>query len=264
MESDRAQLNRIIAARTAELEQANARLSGIDRARRRFFADVGHELRTPLTVILAEAELGLQNPAVQNDARESMSVIHARARRLNRRIDDLLRVARSETGEIQLNPGPFDLAEAAAQAASDIGPLARRRDVRLEIELTPCPAIGDADWIRQVISGLIENAVKHAGAGSTVVVRTAQRDGQAMALVTDNGPGLPDDAIPVVLERFAQGSREASGSGFGVGLSLARWVVERQSGSLMLASPALDAPAGGAQAGPGLTVTVTLPAGDGQ
>ena len=259
VQTDQAQLNEIISARTSELEQANARLSQIDNDRRRFFADVGHELRTPLTVILAESELGLQGPVDPANAKESLSIIHARARRLNRRINDLLRVARSETGEIQLNPGHFDLAQAAADAVADMRPMAKRRGVRLEANLDPASAIGDADWCRQVISGLIENALKHSAEGSAVEVQTAAADGSVVASVTDDGPGLPPEEVEMVFNRFAQGSRETMGSGFGVGLSLARWVIEQQSGAIVLQSPAAHPPRGGTAGGPGVTVELSLP-----
>ena len=99
LERDRARLEATVAERTAALSAANARLEAIDAERRRLFADVGHELRTPLTVILAETELAAAaGPVGEAELREALEVIGARARRLNRRIDDLLRVARSESG----------------------------------------------------------------------------------------------------------------------------------------------------------------------
>ncbi|MEM7057594.1 MAG: HAMP domain-containing sensor histidine kinase [Pseudomonadota bacterium] len=261
VDRNRSELNQIIAARTSELEDANERLSRIDQDRRRFFADVGHELRTPLTVILAESELGLQGPLDPEDASESLKVIHARAKRLNRRIDDLLRVARSETGEIQLDPLPFDLAVCAENAVADVATLAKRRGISLETDLPPSPATGDSDWCRQVISGLIENALKHAASGSVVEVATVAKADQATLTVTDDGPGLTEKEIETVFNRFAQGSREAMGSGFGVGLALARWVIEGQSGTIDLFSPALSIPRGAKSAGRGVTVKISLPGG---
>ncbi len=261
VDHDRAELNQIIAARTSELEDANARLSRIDQDRRRFFADVGHELRTPLTVILAESELGLQGPLDPNDASESLKVIHARAKRLNRRIDDLLRVARSETGELQFDPQPFDLARCAEDAVADVASLAKRRGIRLETALSSTPATGDSDWCRQVVSGLIENALKHAAGGSIVEVATRAKAEEAILTVTDDGPGLTAEETETVFNRFAQGAREAMGTGFGVGLALARWVIEGQSGTIDLFSPALAIPAGATTSGQGVTVQISLPRG---
>ena len=260
VDTDRARLNEIIAERTARLEDANAQLSRIDTERRRFFADIGHELRTPLTVILAESELGLGCDVDAGTAAESLSVIHARAKRLNRRIDDLLRVARSETGQIELETGPFDLAQATAAAIADMEPLARRRDVRLIPDLTRAPALGDPDWCRQVISGLIENALKKSPSGSMIEIACAPEDGKAKVEVLDEGPGIPGEEQDGIFGRFSRGTREATGSGFGVGLALARWVVEQQSGKIALQSPANRPPKEARAAGPGVMVTIHLPA----
>ena len=260
VDADRLQLNQIIAERTSELEEVNAQLSRIDTDRRRFFADVGHELRTPLTVILAESELGLSGQVAAEDAQESLSVIHARAARLNRRIDDLLRVARSETGQIELTAAPFDLADAATAALADMTPLAKRRQITLVPTLTPTPALGDQDWCRQVVSGLIENALKKSPPGGVIEVLTEPGDANAIARVLDEGEGMPEGEVDRIFTRFARGTREAAGSGFGVGLALARWVVERQSGTISLASPAPRPPKGGEAGGRGVQVTISLPA----
>ena len=260
VDADRAQLNQIIAERTARLEEANEQLSQIDTERRRFFADIGHELRTPLTVILAESELGLGEDVEADAAAESLSVIHARAKRLNRRIDDLLRVARSETGKIELQTGPFDLAEAAAAAVADMEPLARRRDVQLVLRLDESPADGDMDWCRQVISGLIENALKKSDAGQVIEVASRKDGTGALVEVLDEGPGIPEQELQGIFGRFTRGTREATGSGFGVGLALARWVVEQQSGTISLQSPAPRQPEGGSGQGRGVLVSIHLPA----
>ncbi|MEO0624634.1 MAG: HAMP domain-containing sensor histidine kinase [Pseudomonadota bacterium] len=257
---DRAALNETIAERTARLEEANARLARIDGERRRFFADIGHELRTPLTVILAESELGLSDEVNAEDATEALSVIRARAKRLNRRIDDLLRVARSETGQIELDAAPFDLASAAEEALSDMAPLAKRRGVTLVPTLAPTPATGDADWTRQVISGLIENAIKKSQAGGVIEVSAGTVAKRAQLCVTDEGEGLPPADAERVFDRFARGTREASGSGFGVGLALARWVLQRQAGGIELESPAPRPPRGGGSGRPGAQVRLHLPA----
>jgi len=140
-------------------------------------------------------------------------------------------------------------------------PLAKRRSIRLRSDLHPAPAAGDADWCRQVISGLIENALKHSPTGAQVIVRTSPGPAHAIVTVTDDGPGLPDSEIGTVFQRFARGSREVMGSGFGVGLALARWVIERQNGSIDLQSPACWAAEDGPARGPGVTVKISLPGG---
>lgn len=245
LESDRRDLQALIAARTADLRAANDRLFQIDADRRRFFADVGHELRTPLTVILAETELARSDdPAIM----AAMQVIGTRAARLNRRIDDLLRIARSESGTLDLDHAPVDLAAIAALAVDDLAPLLSRAAIVPDLQLAPTSVSGDADWLRQVVAGLIENAVKYAGHGAALVICTTPQGQDALLRVTDDGPGLSDEARRVATERFARG--ETGGNGFGVGLALASWVTQDHGGTLDLAPNAN---------GRGLAVSLRLP-----
>jgi signal transduction histidine kinase len=242
---DRARLEATVAARTGELSRANARLTRADSERRRFFADVGHELRTPLTVILGEAELGMRQ--ADEPLRASLATIHARALRLFRRIEDLLRIARSESGQLELAREPVELGGAVRAALADTAPLLARAGVAARVELPEMTVTGDADWLRQVFAGLLENAAKYAGRGATVTVAGRAEEGMAAVEVADTGPGLPPERLGAVFDRFGRGGAPAPG--FGVGLALARWVVEAQGGSLAAESP---------EAG-GLRLVVRLP-----
>ena len=252
VERDRAHLTETVAERTAELSAANARLERADAERRRFFADVGHELRTPLTVILAETDLAARAQALsETEFREALGVIGARARRLNRRIEDLLRVARSESGQIELDDGAFDLARAARDAVADMAPLSKRARVTLSPVLPAgAQAMGDGDWSRQVVAGLIENAIRHSYEGGAIEVALLEQSDKLILSVTDEGEGVPPEAQEHLFRRHMRGS--ARGLGFGVGLALARWIMERQGGSITLESPA---PRAGAK-GPGTRVTL--------
>jgi signal transduction histidine kinase len=233
---DRARLNATVAERTRELSQANARLSRADAERRRFFADVGHELRTPLTVILGEAELGARHP--DPGLRASFATIHGRALGLVRRIEDLLRIARSETGQLELDRSPADLAAIAAAAIADTAPLMARAGVAVRAEgLPPLRVTGDAEWLRQVLAGILHNAAKYAGRGATVAITGHAEGGTARLAVRDDGPGLPPERLPAAFERFDRGAGGAGAPGFGVGLALARWVVEAHGGSLRAEAP---------------------------
>lgn len=256
VDDDRRELNAIIAARTAELEAVNAKLETTDTQRRRFFADVSHELRTPLTVILGEADLGMRMPELSDaQARESMALIHTRAKRLNRRIDDLLRVARSESGEIDLASTLFDASEAARDAIDDLSALAKRRKVGIAAEGRPgIMALGDRDWTRQVVSGLLDNAIRHSPENSQIDVAVSAGEHAAIITVRDEGSGIAPEEQDAVFDRFARGARAEVSTGFGVGLSLARWIVERQSGSIELQSPSPGRDRG-------TEVTIRLPRG---
>jgi len=242
---DRARLEATIAERTAALSEANARLSRADIQRRRFFADVGHELRTPLTVILGEAELGMRQ--ADDTLRPSLATIQSRALRLFRRIEDLLRIARSESGQLELARGPVAL-EAVVQAAlADAAPLLARAGVMARADLPAMTVTGDGDWLRQVLGGLLENAAKYAGRGTSVAVTGRAEAGMAVVAVADTGLGLPPERLAAIFDRFSRG--DAPAPGFGVGLALARWVVEAQGGSLGAESPV----------GGGLHLTLRLP-----
>jgi len=259
VDADRARLNEIIDTRTRDLQHANARLARIDGDRQRFFADFSHELRTPLTVILMEAELGLKSGA----AGEAFSVIHTRARKLNRRIDDLLRLARSKTGQLALETRAFDLAEAARDALDDCARLADRADMTRQLDApATVPVVGDPDWTRQVISGLIENAIRHAASGGrvAVVVTRDASDGsddaaRGTVAVIDNGPGVAAGAD--VFQRFAQAQAATRHEGFGIGLALTRWAMEAQAGEVTLTSPVPASRALGTA--PGTVVQIALP-----
>ncbi|WP_299964102.1 HAMP domain-containing sensor histidine kinase [uncultured Roseobacter sp.] len=255
VEAEWTRLNDTIAARTEELRAANAALAETDDKRRRFFADISHELRTPLTVILMEAQIG---KTAHSGAQEAFATIEARAQRLNRRIDDLLRLARSDTGELALDVAEVSLPELVTEAAQEIE--AEIDSAGMEMEITDIPSVTlhcDRNWVRQVIVSLIRNAIRHARAGGRLRL-SARADARGAALsVTDNGPGVPPDAQARIFDRFAQGGSATAGEGFGVGLALAKWVIEAQDGEISLQSPLPRAEALGPA--PGTKIAVRLP-----
>lgn len=255
--SAQSRLQEIVDARTAELREANDRLSDIDRARRRFFTDVSHELRTPLTVILGEADVTLRGKPSNEDLASALSTIRSRARRLHRRVEDLLRVARSDNGQLELDLKPVALADLAEQAREGVAPAAKARGVAVRVEdLAEAVVEADAEWLRQVIEGLIANAVRHSSAGGVISISVAADPaGGATLAVADDGEGIPEADLPHVFERFYRGVSEKEGSGFGIGLALARWIVERHGGRISIASR--TAAPGRAS---GTTVTISLPA----
>lgn len=245
---DYARLEGIVTERTAALSHANARLSQADAQRRRFFADVSHELRTPLTVILGEAELGLRDadPA----RRGTFATIQSRALRLYQRIEDLLRIARSESGQLDLQRAPVDLAGVIDAARTDLQPILKRAGIATVIKVPAGFQVsGDADWLRQVFAGLFENAAKYAGKGAVLTVRGIADGRDAVIEVTDTGPGVPANGLATMFDRFTRG--DARAPGFGVGLALVRWVVQAQGGAITAFSPVAG--------GQGFGLRITLP-----
>ena len=238
---DRAHLNEIIAERTRALEAANQRLERTDEDRRRFFADISHELRTPLTVILMEAQLGAKGG--------DFATIESRARRLSRRIDDLLRVARSETGQLALDPAPVSLPALLREAEAETAAELSSAGMELTREAEDATVMADANWLRQVVVGLIRNAIRHARDGGTLHLGVRAVGEMGEITVTDAGPGIPPGDQTRVFDRFAQG--QPGSQGFGIGLALARWVVDQQGGTITVQSPADD--------GRGTRLVVRLP-----
>lgn len=244
--ADQRRLQEIVDARTAELRAANTRLETVDQARRRFFTDVSHELRTPLTVILGEAEVTLRGGAPPaSELRAALLVIQARARRLHRRVEDLLRIARSETGQIELERALVPVADLIEEVKESMLPLCRAAGLTLETACGRDDLAVDADreWLRQTLEGLVANAVRHSATGESVRVEAGQQGAEVVLSVRDHGSGIPRDELPHVFERFwrgAAGSRE--GTGFGIGLALAKWIVDRHGGTISIESTTEDGP----------------------
>jgi signal transduction histidine kinase len=237
-----AHLQETVDARTAALRAANMKLEEIDQNRRRFFADVSHELRTPLTVILGEAEVTLlQGDKLPAALRKSVETIQARARRLNRRIEDLLRVARSESGRIDLNIAHMEVGAALTEAYDDVAALARQRGMTVDIDTGPGDLYvrGDKDWLRQVFAGVIANAIKYSPAGERVAVTARNGRGAVEVEVSDRGCGVSQTELPRIFDRFFSGKNKPSGNetSHGVGLALAKWVIEEHNGRIWLESP---------------------------
>ncbi|MEM9551797.1 MAG: HAMP domain-containing sensor histidine kinase [Pseudomonadota bacterium] len=250
-------LNETIADRTEALRAANDQLSKVDENRRRFFADISHELRTPLTVILMEAQIGSQK---QGEDQAAFATIETRAARLNRRIDDLLRVARSDTGQLGLEHKLTEIPRLLSDVAAEVGAEVDNAGMDLTLGSSPQAALWcDPNWIRQVLVSLIRNAIRHARSGGAVALEAVVDKAHAQISITDNGPGIDGSDQASVWERFTQGDH-TNGQGFGVGLALAKWVVDAHEGRIELSSPVSKEKALGTS--PGLRVTLTLPLTD--
>ncbi|MCJ2133632.1 ATP-binding protein [Methylobacterium sp. J-026] len=254
--ADRAALEDTVAARTADLRAANARLEAVDQSRRRFFADVSHELRTPLTVILGECDLALRGATRGADPGPVFATIKKRAQRLKLRVEDLLRVARSETGEIAFDKRPLGLALVLSEAVDNMASEAARRRVALALDPgdRDVECLADREWIRQTVESLVDNALRHATGRTRVVVALAAGPGPVGRItVTDDGPGLGATEAEL-FERFRRGKGPSPDeTGFGIGLALARWIVEQHGGTIRL---------GGGPDGRGARVTLDIPALD--
>ena len=254
--ADRAALESTVAARTADLRAANARLEAADLSRRRFFADVSHELRTPLTVILGECDIAMRGAARAMDPAPAFATIRKRAQRLKLRVEDLLRVARSESGEIEFDKRPLGLASVLAEAVDNMASEAARRRVALHLEpgIQDLECLADREWIRQTVESLVDNALRHAkGLSRVEVALSAEPGALGRITVTDDGPGFGASEAEL-FERFRRGAGPSPDeTGFGIGLALARWIVEQHGGTIRL---------GAGPGGRGARVSLDIPALD--
>ena len=248
-------LNETIAQRTEELRAANATLAEVDANRRRLFADISHELRTPLTVILMEAQIGKRGSP---DPSEAFATIESRAARLNRRIDDLLRLARSDDGQLALETRAVSLRSLAREVQEEVQ--AEVDNAGMELHVAPLPDLAircDPNWVRQILVGLVRNAIRHARDGGRVRLGPEHEGDRAGLNVCDNGPGIDPYSQARIFDRFVQGATAGASQGFGVGLALAKWVIEAQDGQITLQSPLPREEALGDR--PGTKIGVRLP-----
>ena len=202
------------------------------RRQREFAADASHELRTPLTITraaIAELSRGRDDPATVERA---IGDLDAGATRLEQLVGDLLLLARTDAEAIELDLVPTDLAHLAAEATESLEPVAAQRGVRLVLDIRPAPTDGDEIRLRQLVSILVDNAIRHSPANGRVTVGV--RPG-AMLSVEDEGPGVRPEDLDKVFDRFWRAADAPSG-GTGLGLSIARWIAERHAGSIVAAN----------------------------
>jgi signal transduction histidine kinase len=206
------------------------------RRQREFAADASHELRTPLTVIRASVD-DLERHPKQPVERVGSALLDIRDEvdHLTAMVDDLLLLARSDSGAIALERMPTDLGDVASSGASAMTRLAADRDVRLVVDPVPAEVTGDPARLRQLVGILVDNAIRHAPTGSRVDVRVRTDGGQAVLVVEDEGPGIRPEDLPRVFDRFYRAAG-APGGGTGLGLAIAAWIVERHGGRIAAAN----------------------------
>jgi signal transduction histidine kinase len=219
------------------------------RRQREFAADASHELRTPLAVVRGSVEHLLRHPtSTISDQRETLEDMKAETDHLTELVDALLLLARADSGAIELDRQPLDLGDVTTTALEPLAGIAASHGVTLRLDARPTPAIGDALRIRQLVTILVDNAIQHSPSGGTVSVVTEPAGDKALVSVSDNGHGIRPEDLPRVFERFWR-APDAPTGGAGLGLSIARWIVERHGGTIEATSP----PGGGAR------FEVTLP-----
>lgn len=224
-----------VAKRTASLAEMNRHLREIDETRKRFFEDVSHELRTPLTTIIGEAEVTLTASAgMPEPCRAALHAILANAGYLRRRIEDMMAIARSGNGRLELWRSPLNLGEVVAEAVTDVAGLARVNAVGLTCRGAPETALilGEKSWLKQCLLTILDNAIKFSRRGQMVTVALEARQGEAVVSIRDMGEGVSPAELPHLFERFYQTERGQRAGGTGLGLAVARWIVEEHDGTI--------------------------------
>jgi signal transduction histidine kinase len=206
------------------------------RRQREFAADASHELRTPLTVIRASVEHLRRHRSEPVEAvGEALDDIDAEVDQLTRLVEELLLLARSDSGAVTLERLPVDLGDVAADAAGSLAAPARERGIRVEVDPEPAIVTGDAARLRQLVMILVDNAIGHSPREGTVRIAVREDDGGAVLTVEDEGKGLRAEDIPRLFERFWRGAGSPPG-GAGLGLAIAAWIVDGHAGRIEAAN----------------------------
>jgi signal transduction histidine kinase len=242
-------------ARAYEEAQERAELlARLDRAKTAFFSNVSHEFRTPLTLLLAPLQEMLDQPEIDADHREKVTLAHRNALRLLKLVNTLLDFSRVEAGRVDAAFEPTDLAALTTDLASTFRSAVERAGLTLTVD---CPRLDretsvDRDMWEKVVLNLLSNAFKHTFQGG-IEVRLRATGDAAELTVGDTGVGIPDGEVDRVFERFHRvaGSRARTHEGTGIGLALVRELVAIHGGTTGVAS----------QAGTGTTFTVRIPFG---
>jgi len=236
-------------AMLAELETAYRQLEQALDSQHRFVADASHELRTPLTTVRGNIELLRREPPI--DPRERAEVIsdtNDEVDRLIRLVNQLLVLARADAGQT-LEGEPLSVKPLLEDICRQAKLLTSRSTVLCNPPAADVRVVGDRDALKQVLLILLDNALVHTSQDTTVELTTAQEDDRVAISVRDTGPGIPPDVLPHIFERFYRGEVSRSGVSTGLGLAIAKELIEAQGGAISVES----------QIGEGSVFTVTLP-----
>lgn len=225
----------------ATFNQLLSRLGNSFSQQRQFMADASHELRTPLSVIRTTSAVTLQREdREKSEYREALTIVEQQARRLSRIVEDMFLLARADAGHPTLQITDFYLDELLAETTQAAAVLASQKDLQLEVPLFPeAPFRGDEGLLRQMLSNLLDNAIKYTPKGGAVRIALVTLDAEYVVTVTDTGCGIAPAMQPHIFERFYRADKsrshvETDEGGAGLGLPIARWIAEAHHGRVDL------------------------------
>lgn len=209
----------------------------LERVRRDFVSNVSHELRTPLTAIAGCAEVLSASDELTGDYKKFAQVIHKHAVSLSGVINDLLMLARIENTREAIARAETDAEPALFDAAAAVKEQAEAKHVAIRIELDPTPVLANAGMLTQVFRNLLENACRYSPQHGVVRVFSRREGDHVLFCVSDNGPGIPPEALPRIFERFYQVKKERNSGTAGIGLAVCKHIIERHHGRIWAESP---------------------------
>ena len=229
----------VLEKKTSELEQANEALSELDRLKSEFISKMSHELRTPLHGIKGFAKLMLRGKTLDLDTnREYLTIIDREGEVLDRLISDLLDVSRLESGRFRIHRRRTSLKSIIRNCLGTCAVLASDKGVVIneDIPATMPEVEIDGERVGQVILNLLSNAIKYSGDGGIITLKSEVRDGELVVGVIDQGPGIPEEAVPHLFERFSRVEDSVEIKGIGLGLYISRQIIEAHGGSIEVTS----------------------------
>ncbi len=236
-----------------------SRLQAAFDRQRRFVADASHELRTPLTIMNLEVSRILSGHRSSGEYQHALQIVNAEGKRMTRLVNDLMTLARMDAGQTILQFENLDLSDVTVEAVERMSALAEEQKVQIEMrDLPELHVHGDRQYLIQMVSNLIENAIKYGGPNQTVQIQTGRTQDKATLRVSDTGPGIPPEHLPHLFDRFyrvdqARTRHSDEGPSFpdgsGLGLSIVAWIVQSHGGEIHVESKVNE----------GTTFEVTLP-----
>src|SRR5437588_5502521 len=216
-----------------------ARLDATFTEQQRFIADASHELRTPLAVLRGETEVALEQNRGAEDYRESLALIKDEAERLTRIVENLFILAR-QVDQQSIMKEPLRLNEVISECVRSAQVLATQTGLRLHLDgaISKVNFTGDDELLKRMLLNLLDNAVKYTAPGGEVSVALSTQNGSARIIVTDSGIGIPLADQPRIFDRFyrVDKARSRALGGAGLGLSIAKWIVEAHGGTISVES----------------------------
>lgn len=238
---------------TKSFNKAAEELSGIEIMRANFISDFSHEFRTPIASISGFAQLLRDQNLSEEEREEYLNIIIDESKRLSNLSEDILNLSRMESSSILTNVGTVDVAEVLRRSIAIVEPNANEKDIAVTVDIDETQVIGNADYLSQLWTNILQNAVKFTPEGGSIKISLknsqVQKTKSVTCAISDNGCGMDETTRAHLFERFYQGDTSHAQEGNGLGLALCKRIVDLHGGTIRV----ISAP------GKGSTFVVTLP-----